>query len=94
VIRDPRFTLARVLWHLPRFLKVFWGLLKDPRVMPWTKVLPFVGLAYAVIPWDLDFLVGLGWIDDIFVLYLCLWAFVRLAPPSVVQEHVARASRG
>jgi uncharacterized membrane protein YkvA (DUF1232 family) len=94
-MRDPRYLLARVLWHLPRFARVFWGLFRDPRVPRWTKILPVLGVAYALFPFDAvtDFLVGLGWVDDVVVLYLCFWAFVRLSPPEVVAEHVARATR-
>lgn len=96
MIRDPRYLLARILWHLPKFVRVFWGLMRDPRVKWWKKVLPLLGLGYAASPVDAltDFLIPLGWVDDIIVLYLCLWAFVRLCPPGVVAEHVARASRG
>jgi len=86
--------LARVLWHLPKFVRVFWGLMRDRRVKWWAKILPLVGVAYAAVPIDFDWIVALGWVDDILVLYLCLWAFVRLCPAEVVAEHVARASRG
>ncbi len=92
-MRDPRYLLARVLWHLPRFARVFWGLFRDPRVPRWAKILPVLGVGYAVCPLDYDLLIPLGWIDDIVVLYLCFWGFVRLCPPAVVAEHVARASR-
>ena len=98
-MRDPRYLLARVLWHLPRFARVFWGLMRDPRVPPWRRALQWlllvVGVGYAVFPIDAvaDFMIPFGWIDDILVLYLCLWGIVRLCPREIVAEHVARATR-
>jgi uncharacterized membrane protein YkvA (DUF1232 family) len=35
-----------------------------------------------------DFLVGLGQVDDLLVLFLGLKLFLRLCPKAVVQEHV------
>ena len=39
--------------HLPNFLRLFWRLLKDPRVPVAPKLVLIVFLAYLVVPADL-----------------------------------------
>ncbi|OGP28617.1 MAG: hypothetical protein A2038_01570 [Deltaproteobacteria bacterium GWA2_57_13] len=88
--------LSQLFYHLPNFLKLFWRLLKDPRVPPWPKLLLVLLLAYVVAPVDLlpDFLVGLGQIDDLLVIFFGLRAFVRLCPKEIVREHVRAIAAG
>jgi uncharacterized membrane protein YkvA (DUF1232 family) len=85
--------LRRVLQfvaHLPRFVKLFARLAKDSRVALGPKLLLAGILTYLIFPIDLlpDFLVGLGQVDDLLVLFLGLKLFLRLCPKAVVQEHV------
>ncbi|MEK7783048.1 MAG: DUF1232 domain-containing protein [Candidatus Binatota bacterium] len=88
--------LARLFYHLPNFLKLFWRLLGDRRVPPWPKLLLGLLLVYLFAPMDLvpDFLLGLGQIDDLVVIFLGLQAFVRLCPQKIVREHVQAISVG
>jgi uncharacterized membrane protein YkvA (DUF1232 family) len=76
--------------HLPGFVKLFSRLAKDSRVALGPKLLLAGILAYLILPTDLlpDFLVGLGQVDDLLVLFLGLKLFLRLCPKAVVQEHV------
>ena len=76
--------------HLPRFVKLFSRLAKDSRVALGPKLLLAGIFAYLVFPTDLfpDFLIGLGQVDDLLVLFLGLKLFLRLCPKAVVQEHV------
>ncbi len=84
------------LYHLKNFSKLFWRLVKDGRVSLWPKLLLVLVLAYIFAPVDLlpDFLVGLGQLDDLVVLFLGLKGFVRLCPPEVVREHVQTIAAG
>lgn len=88
--------LARLFYHLPNFLKLFWRLLLDRRVPLWPKLLLSLLLAYLLAPLDLvaDFLPGLGQLDDLIVLFLGLQAFVRLCPREVMREHVEAIAAG
>jgi uncharacterized membrane protein YkvA (DUF1232 family) len=88
--------VGQIFYHLPNFLKVFWRLLKDPRVPLWPKLLLILVLAYVVVPVDLlpDFLVALGQVDDLVVIFLGLKAFVGLCPQEVVREHVQAIAAG
>jgi uncharacterized membrane protein YkvA (DUF1232 family) len=88
--------IAYLFYHLKNFLKLFWRLTKDGRVPIWPKLLLILVLAYIFIPLDLlpDFLVGLGQIDDLVVLFLGLKAFIRFCPPEVVREHVQTIAAG
>jgi uncharacterized membrane protein YkvA (DUF1232 family) len=86
----------QLLVHLPRFLKLFFRLVSDPRVTLAPKLVILGVLAYLVLPTDLvpDFIPGLGQADDVIVLLAGLKLFLRLCPPEVVQEHVKAISVG
>jgi len=82
--------------YLPRFSRVFVGLMKDGRVPLAPKVTVLAAVAYAVSPIDLipDWRVPLlGLADDLLLLYLSLRWLVRSAPGDVLAEHVARSGR-
>jgi len=76
--------------NLPSFVRLFSRLAKDSRVALGPKLLLAGIFAYLVLPTDLvpDFLIGLGQVDDLLVLFLGLKLFLRLCPKAVVQEHV------
>jgi len=88
--------LAKLFYHLPNFLKLFWRLLMDARIPLWSKLPLILLLLYVVSPIDLmpDFLFGLGQIDDLVIVFLGLQLFVRLCPPEVVREHVRAIALG
>jgi len=74
----------------PTYLRLYWRLIKDRRVPFWPKGLVFLALAYVIVPLDLlpDWLVFLGWVDDLILLILALIFLVRSSPPEVVAEHL------
>jgi uncharacterized membrane protein YkvA (DUF1232 family) len=79
-----------LLRHLPHFVRLYWRLLRDPRVPIWPKALLFAALLYVVSPVDLvpDVLPVIGEVDDLVVLIVVCRLFVYLCPPEVVREHV------
>jgi uncharacterized membrane protein YkvA (DUF1232 family) len=86
-----------MMLHLPNLIRLYWRLLRDPRVSWVAKLVLLVGVAYTIVPVDL--LVDLpfaipGYLDDIVVLALAAKAFVRLCPPNVVREHVLLIDQG
>jgi uncharacterized membrane protein YkvA (DUF1232 family) len=85
-----RRTLAReLLTLLPNLLRLFRGLLGDPRVPRSSKAMLLVGGLWLASPIDLipEFLPGIGGIDDAVVAALVLRHLVRRAGPEVVREH-------
>lgn len=69
---------------------LFWRLLRDSRVpLPAKTVLPVVGL-YLLMPLDVipDFIPVLGQLDDLLVVALGLWLFLKLCPEGIVREHL------
>jgi uncharacterized membrane protein YkvA (DUF1232 family) len=91
------YNTMHYLIHAPNFIRLFWRLLKDPRVSIVAKLPLLIGAIYFVFPFDAipDFpLVGLGWIDDAVVLYLGALAFIKLCPRHVVAEHVRLIDEG
>ena len=83
--------IARIIYHIPNFIKLSFRLLKDKRVPFYLKLLVYGAIAYILSPFDLlpDFLIPfLGFFEDIIIAVLCLIGLVKLSPPAVVEEHV------
>ena len=87
---------VKIVAHLPSFAKLFWRLVKDPRVGFRPKLVLAGVLAYVILPTDLvpDFIPVLGQVDDLVVIFLGLKFFLRLCPKEVVQEHVRSIAAG
>jgi uncharacterized membrane protein YkvA (DUF1232 family) len=88
--------LARLIWKLPTYARIVWGLVRDPRTPLPLKALLAAGLAYVVVPIDLvpDAIPILGQADDLTVLLLVLDLFIANAPREVREEQVQRAREG
>jgi uncharacterized membrane protein YkvA (DUF1232 family) len=84
---DPR-DRAGLLVGTIRQVQFWWRLLRDRRVPPWTKSVPFLALLYILFPFDLvmDPILGLGQLDDLAILFIGMEVFVRLSPAEVVEE--------
>lgn len=95
-LRSGPLRIGAFLLHLPSFLRLFWRLLKDPRVGLAPKLLLLAMVVYVLMPVDFlpDFLVPFGQLDDIFVIFLGLRSFVRLCPQEAVREHVRAIAAG
>jgi uncharacterized membrane protein YkvA (DUF1232 family) len=89
-------NLVRLVGHAPSFFKLFFRLVKDPRVAFRPKLVLLGALSYLILPPDLlpDLLLGLGQLDDLMVLLLGLKFFIRLCPKEVVREHVQMIAEG
>lgn len=94
--RPGQMDLARLLLHLPNFVKLYTRLWRDPRVGPLARTVLIVGLLYLLMPFDalFDLMVPLGLMDDLAVVTAALWGFVKLCPPRVVAEHVEIIDQG
>jgi len=88
--------LARLVWKLPTYARIVWGLVRDPRTPLPLKGLLAAGLAYVIVPIDLvpDAIPILGQADDLTVLLLVLDLFIANAPADVRAEHSERAQNG
>lgn len=88
--------MARMIWKLPTYARIIWGLLRDPRTPLHLKGLLIAALAYLVMPIDLipDAIPILGQADDLTVLMLVLDLFIANAPADVRREHAERAKSG
>jgi uncharacterized membrane protein YkvA (DUF1232 family) len=82
---------ARLLAHLPNFIKLYWRLFTDKRVSWLPKAVVVAGLLYFVVPIDaiFDFALPIGLVDDSAVLLGALWG-----PKRIVQEHVEIIDQG
>jgi uncharacterized membrane protein YkvA (DUF1232 family) len=83
--------LLRLLPHLPNFARLFWRLFRDPRVPYYLKGMVVATVLYVLSPFDIvtDFVPFVGQIDDLVLLLLAGYYFIRWSPRDVVREHVA-----
>jgi uncharacterized membrane protein YkvA (DUF1232 family) len=67
---------------------------RDPRVPWYAKALAVVVAGYALSPIDLipDFIPVLGYVDDLIIVPLGIWATISLIPANVLAEYRAVAS--
>src|SRR3546814_18048706 len=70
-----------------------WLAARDPRTPPLARLLAVAVAAYALSPIDLipDFIPVLGWLDDLILLPVGIWAVRRLIPDSLWAEFHAAA---
>ena len=80
----------RFLIHLPRLLRLYVRLLRDPRVSVWPKAMLLGAVGYVILPFDLipDMVPLLGQLDDLVILVAAAHWFMQWCPPAVVAEHV------
>lgn len=92
-LRRPRTGARRTLVHaiasIPNYLRLLWGLFRDPRVVWFDKLLVVAAMAYAISPIDLipDFIPVIGQADDIFFLMLAVRHLIANAGYDVVISH-------
>ena len=91
--KDPGFW--REVWQQ---IRLVFRLLGDLDVPVYLKVLPFIPLAYVIMPVDIlpDVIPVVGQLDDLTFLLIGLKIFIELAPPDVVakQMDLIRAKDG
>ncbi len=70
-----------------------WLAVRDDRTPLLAKMIGFAVAGYALSPIDLipDFVPILGLLDDLVLLPLGLWIFLKLVPPAIFDEHLATA---
>lgn len=88
--------LARLVWKLPTYARVVWGIVRDPRTPIGLKAILAAAVAYVVSPLDLvpDVIPIIGQADDLTVVLLVLDLFIQNAPPEVRRDHLERARNG
>lgn len=74
---------------LPHYLRLLWGMARDPRVAAVDKLLVIGAAVYIVSPIDVipDFIPFLGQVDDIYLLVLALQRMVSRAGMDVLSDH-------
>ena len=82
-------TVMGYIADLPKFLRLLWGLVTDPRVAVLDKLLVAGAIAYIVTPLDFipDFIPFLGEVDDVYLLVMSLQRLMVNAGRSVLLSH-------
>jgi uncharacterized membrane protein YkvA (DUF1232 family) len=75
--------------------KLFYGLMRDPRVHWLTKAIPVITAIYLVSPidWLQNAVPVLGQLGDVALIALGFRLFLEFSPPAVVREHLTRLLR-
>ena len=87
--KQRRRSAVRLLRELPNLFKLLIGLIRDPRVSRFDRILFGVVLAYVLTPADLipDFMGFLGMADDLYLVGLALSRLFMNAGPDIMLEH-------
>jgi uncharacterized membrane protein YkvA (DUF1232 family) len=87
--RGVELDLRGMVKEIPHFLKLLWGLARDPRVSKGDKAIVVGAIAYAALPADLipDWIPGLGEIEDVFLVALALSRLLSHAGEEVLLDH-------
>lgn len=66
-------------------------LMLDKRVSIWSKLIIPGGIIYMLSPFDIipDFLIGLGWLDDIIAIVATTTLFLLSIPSNILREHIS-----
>lgn len=69
-------------------------LMMDKRVPLRSKLIIPAGIIYMLSPFDIipDFLIGLGWLDDIFAIVATTVLFLLSIPSDILREHLGGGS--
>jgi len=82
-------TARELVLLLPNFAKLLWRLAKDGRVPLRVKLLAVATGCCLAMPFDLipDWLPGIGYLDDAFLIGFVIWRLIRAVPAPVLEEH-------
>jgi uncharacterized membrane protein YkvA (DUF1232 family) len=88
-------ALLSIFRHLPRYLRLSWRLMRDPRVPRHLKWIVAGALIYTASPLDLipDFTI-VGLLEDFLVLLISVRNLVRMSPKPIVTEHAKAIAEG
>ena len=80
--------LRGLVRQIPHFLRLLWGLARDPRVSVADKAIVVAAIAYAALPEDLipDWVPGLGEVEDVLLVALALSRLLANADPEVIDD--------
>lgn len=84
-----RRTVLSAIRDIPHYIRLLWGLARDPRVAIVDKLLVVGAAVYIISPIDIipDFIPFLGQVDDLYILMLALQRLVSRAGRPVLRDH-------
>ena len=90
--RHPWIRRAGGIWAVLRQLRLAFLLLRDPRTPSLAKLVVPATCLYLISPINLvpNLIPLVGPIDDLGVVLLGLWLFLKLCPQQLIEEHQAR----
>jgi uncharacterized membrane protein YkvA (DUF1232 family) len=88
-------TLRSTLQKLRVSVHAVWIGARDPEVPLLVRLFGLLVAAYALSPIDLipDFIPIIGLLDDVILVPLGIWLFVKMVPPALHARHLAEAEQ-
>jgi uncharacterized membrane protein YkvA (DUF1232 family) len=85
-------SLGQIKKDLKNYLLLFRSLYFDPRTPKISKIILWILIGYAFLPFDLipDFIPILGHLDDLLILPLLGYLAIKSLPPKLYEEHRRR----
>jgi uncharacterized membrane protein YkvA (DUF1232 family) len=90
-LRRPSFW--KLIWHLPKLIRLVRRLLRDSRVPTFGKIVFALSIVYLFLPIDFipDFILPIiGYMDDLAIVLAGLSFLLRQTPTNVLEEHLAQ----
>jgi len=84
-----RRTLLGAIWHIPSYVRMLFGLMRDARVSRLDRLLVIGALAYVISPLDFipDVIPFFGQVDDVFFVMLAVQRLMDNAGEVVLLDH-------
>lgn len=88
-------TLRQLLQKFKQELRLYRGILTDPRTPKLTKILLGCAVGYAISPVDLipDFIPIVGHLDDAVIVPTLIWLALKTIPQALLEEHRRKISQ-
>ena len=76
-------------------IRLAWKLFLDKRIPKYKKIIPLIGIIYLINPFDLikDYILVLGFIDDLLILFGLITLFVVTSPGKIIIEKLASVNK-
>jgi uncharacterized membrane protein YkvA (DUF1232 family) len=84
-----RSTVLGAIWHLPSYIRMLFGVMRDARVSRLDRLLVIGALAYVISPLDFipDVIPFFGQVDDVFFVMLAVQRLMDNAGDALLLDH-------
>ena len=87
--KEAKRILKEIVLFIPRFIKLFYSLVRDPEIPRKAKIVSLFCVGYLINPIDLipDFIPVIGWVDDLYIVVLGIGILIKVAGKEKLEEY-------